>query len=107
MPEFPGVTHVALAVGDLGRSRPWHQRLFGAESPFYEWRSGLDPLDVRVHQPRRVRAMAVEADKPRIWLAEDLPALGLPVEAMGLEPTNLLTASGDRSVSRLAVCRQY
>jgi glyoxylase I family protein len=31
MPEFPGVTHVALTVTDLGRSRPWYQNLFGAE----------------------------------------------------------------------------
>ena len=31
MGEFPAVTHVALTVTDLGRSRPWYQRLFGAE----------------------------------------------------------------------------
>ena len=30
MPEFPGVTHVALTVTDLGRSRPWYQSLFGS-----------------------------------------------------------------------------
>ena len=31
MPEFPGVTHVALTVKDLARSVPWYERLFGAE----------------------------------------------------------------------------
>ena len=31
MPEFPGVTHVALTVTDLGRSRPWYRNLFEAE----------------------------------------------------------------------------
>ena len=25
VPEFPGVTHVALTVTDLGRSRPWYE----------------------------------------------------------------------------------
>jgi glyoxylase I family protein len=31
MPEFPPITHVALTVADLGRSRPWYQQLFGAD----------------------------------------------------------------------------
>jgi hypothetical protein len=31
MPEFPAITHVALTVSDLGRSRPWYQRLFGSD----------------------------------------------------------------------------
>ena len=31
MPEFPAVTHVALTVTDLGRSRTWYHNLFGAE----------------------------------------------------------------------------
>lgn len=31
MPEFPAVTHVALTVSDLGRSRPWYQQLFGSD----------------------------------------------------------------------------
>ena len=30
MSDFPGVTHVALTVSDLGRSRPWYQELFSA-----------------------------------------------------------------------------
>ena len=30
MPEFPGITHVALTVSDLGRSRPWYLALFGS-----------------------------------------------------------------------------
>ena len=29
VPEFPGVTHVALTVSDLERSRPWYQTLIG------------------------------------------------------------------------------
>ncbi len=31
MPEFPAITHVALTVTDLARSRPWYRRLFGSE----------------------------------------------------------------------------
>ena len=30
MPAFPAVTHVAVTVNDLGRSRPWYNALFGA-----------------------------------------------------------------------------
>jgi glyoxylase I family protein len=28
MPDFPAITHVALTVSDLERSRPWYQKLF-------------------------------------------------------------------------------
>ena len=31
MPNFPGITHVALTVTDLSRSVPWYQRLIGAD----------------------------------------------------------------------------
>jgi glyoxylase I family protein len=31
MPEFPAITHVALTVSDLGRSRPWYRSLFGSD----------------------------------------------------------------------------
>ena len=31
MAQFPGITHVAVTVTDLGRSRPWYQKLFGAD----------------------------------------------------------------------------
>ena len=31
MPEFPAITHVALTVSDLTRSRAWYGRLFGAD----------------------------------------------------------------------------
>jgi glyoxylase I family protein len=31
MPEFPAITHVALTVSDLDRSRPWYQQLFGSD----------------------------------------------------------------------------
>jgi catechol-2,3-dioxygenase len=29
--EFPAITHVALTVSDLERSRTWYQQLFGSE----------------------------------------------------------------------------
>jgi catechol-2,3-dioxygenase len=29
VPEFPGVTHVALTVTDIDRSRPWYENLIG------------------------------------------------------------------------------
>lgn len=31
MSAFPAITHVAVTVTDLGRSRPWYTALFGAE----------------------------------------------------------------------------
>ena len=31
MAQFPGITHVAVTVTDLGQSRPWYQKLFGAD----------------------------------------------------------------------------
>ena len=31
MPNFPGLTHVALTVRDVAISGPWYQRLLGAE----------------------------------------------------------------------------
>jgi len=31
MPTFPALTHVAVTVSDLGRSRPWYNSLFGSE----------------------------------------------------------------------------
>ena len=58
MPEFPGVTHVALTVTDLGRSRPWYTNLFGANpvidedtGPFHHvvWILGSRTL-VGIHQ---------------------------------------------------------
>jgi glyoxylase I family protein len=58
VPEFPSVTHVALTVTDLGRSRPWYQKLFGAQpvidedtGPFHHvvWLLGSQTL-VGIHQ---------------------------------------------------------
>ncbi len=31
MPEFPAITHVALTVTDLARSRAWYRRLLGTD----------------------------------------------------------------------------
>ncbi len=31
MPELPAITHEALTVSDLDRSRPWYQQLFGSD----------------------------------------------------------------------------
>jgi glyoxylase I family protein len=31
MPDFPPITHVALTVSDLDRSRPWYRQLFGSD----------------------------------------------------------------------------
>src|SRR6478609_266364 len=31
MPDFPTINHVALTVGDLERSVPWYEELFGAK----------------------------------------------------------------------------
>ncbi|HUQ40720.1 MAG TPA: VOC family protein [Acidimicrobiales bacterium] len=31
MPAFPSITHVALTVSDLSKSRPWYQSLFGTD----------------------------------------------------------------------------
>ena len=31
MAEFPALTHVAVTVNDLGRSRPWYNALIGAD----------------------------------------------------------------------------
>lgn len=31
MAAFPAITHVALTVSDVGRSRPWYTNLFGAD----------------------------------------------------------------------------
>lgn len=31
MAEFPALTHVAVTVSDLGRSRPWYNALIGAD----------------------------------------------------------------------------
>ena len=58
MAEFPGVTHVALTVTDLGRSRPWYEKLFGTKpvidedtGPFHHvvWLLGSQTL-VGIHQ---------------------------------------------------------
>jgi len=31
LPDFPAITHVALTVSDLERSRAWYQELFGSD----------------------------------------------------------------------------
>ena len=58
VPEFPGVTHVALTVTDLGRSRPFYEGLIGSPpvidedtGPFHHvvWLLGGQTL-VGIHQ---------------------------------------------------------
>ena len=58
MAEFPGITHVALTVNDLGRSVPWYETLFDAKpvldedtGPFRHvaWLVGAQTL-VSLHQ---------------------------------------------------------
>jgi catechol-2,3-dioxygenase len=58
VPDFPAVTHVALTVTDLSRSRPWYEKLFGSKpvidedtGPFHHvvWVVGSETL-VGIHQ---------------------------------------------------------
>jgi catechol-2,3-dioxygenase len=58
VPEFPGVTHVALTVTDLEQSRPWYQSLIGSPpvidedtGPFHHvvWLLGGQTL-IGIHQ---------------------------------------------------------
>jgi catechol-2,3-dioxygenase len=58
MPEFPAITHVAVTVSDLDRSRPWYQRLLGADpvldedtGPFHHvvWLLGGTLLGIHQH----------------------------------------------------------
>ena len=59
MPTFPGLTHVAVTVSDLGRSREWYGRLFGSEpvldedtGPFHHvvWLAGGTLLGIHEHK---------------------------------------------------------
>ena len=59
MPDFPALTHVAVTVTDLDRSREWYQRLFGADpvldedtGPFHHvvWLLGGTLLGIHQHR---------------------------------------------------------
>jgi len=59
MPDFPAITHVALTVTDLGRSKPWYQQLFDADpvldedtGPFHHvvWLVGGTLVGIHQHQ---------------------------------------------------------
>src|SRR3989440_7906576 len=61
MPDFPALTHVALTVSDLSKSRPWYRDLFGSEpvldedtGPFHHvvWLLGNRTL-VGIHQHKK------------------------------------------------------
>ncbi|MDB5064237.1 MAG: glyoxalase [Chloroflexi bacterium] len=58
MPEFPAITHVAVTVSDLDRSRAWYQRLLGSDpvldedtGPFHHvvWLLGGTLLGIHQH----------------------------------------------------------
>lgn len=58
MPAFPAITHVAVTVTDLARSRPWYTALIGAEpvldedtGPFHHvvWLIGSTLLGIHQH----------------------------------------------------------
>jgi catechol-2,3-dioxygenase len=58
MPAFPAITHVAVTVTDLGRSRPWYTALIGAEpvldedtGPFHHvvWLVGSTLVGIHQH----------------------------------------------------------
>ena len=58
MPAFPAITHVAVTVSDLSRSRAWYQRLFDAApvldedtGPFHHvvWLLGGTLLGIHTH----------------------------------------------------------
>jgi glyoxylase I family protein len=58
MPEFPAITHVAVTVSDLDRSRAWYRRLLGADpvldedtGPFHHvvWLLGGTLLGIHQH----------------------------------------------------------
>jgi glyoxylase I family protein len=58
MPAFPAISHVAVTVSDLDRSRAWYQRLFDAEpvldentGPFHHvvWMVGGTLLGIHLH----------------------------------------------------------
>jgi len=59
MPDFPAITHVALTVTDLGRSKPWYQQLFQSDpvldedtGPFHHvvWLMGGTLVGIHQHQ---------------------------------------------------------
>jgi glyoxylase I family protein len=59
VPDFPAITHVALTVTDLGRSKPWYQELFGSDpvldedtGPFHHvvWLVGGTLVGIHQHQ---------------------------------------------------------
>lgn len=58
MPDFPGLTHVAVTVSDLDRSRAWYQQLVGSDpvldedtGPFHHvvWLLGGTLLGIHQH----------------------------------------------------------
>jgi catechol-2,3-dioxygenase len=66
MPDFPAITHVALTVTDLGRSKPWYQQLFGSDpvldedtGPFHHVVWLMGGTLVGIHQHTKL-----ESDEP-------------------------------------------
>ena len=59
MPAFPAISHVAVTVSELSRSRAWYGRLFGADPVLDEdtgafhhvvWMLGGTLLGIHLHQ---------------------------------------------------------
>jgi len=107
MPDFPGVTHVALTVTDLGRSRPWYQELFGVPpvidedtGPFHHvvWLLGSQTLSVfTVPGSSRFRALRRKASgsgPPGVRLREPgrARAVESKLNALGIENGGIVDA---------------
>lgn len=69
MPEFPAITHVAVTVSDIDRSRTWYQKLIGTDpvidedtGPFHHvvWLMGGTLLGIHQHAGKTVSQPASE-----------------------------------------------
>ena len=80
MPEFPAITHVALTVSDLGRSRPWYQQLFGSDplidedtGPFHHVVWLMGGTLVGIHQFPDLKSSDRSTSVGQAWTISPLP----------------------------------